>query len=131
MSFIGNLLGKVFGTSIAEPINAAKGLIKSLYLTTAEKAEQRNTLNQLQAEVCKIEAAHTSWFVAGARAALIWVCVICLALYWIPQYGVGGYFWIKGFFFHHAYIPFPLNADKLFEMITSLLGLGVIHKLTK
>jgi len=131
MSFIGSFLGKIFGTSIAEPITAAKNLIKSLYLTNAEKAEYRNTLDQLQAEVCKVEAAHSSCFVAGARAALIWICVICLAFCWIPQYGAAGYFWIKGCMLHHALIPFPLNIDKLFEMITSLLGLGMIHKYTK
>ena len=131
MSFIGKFLGNIFGTSIAEPVTAVKDLIKSLYLTDAKKTEYRNTLDQLQAQVCKIEAANPNKFVSGARAALIWICAICLAFYWIPQYGIGSFFWVKGCILHHALISFPLNVDKLFEMITSLLGLGVIHKFTK
>lgn len=131
MSFIGNLLGKIFGTSIAEPINAANGLIKSLYLTTAQKAQHRQTLDQLQAEVCKIEAAQPSSFVSGARAALIWICAISLALYWLPQYSFGAYFWVKMCIIKQTMLPFPLDATKLFELIGSLLGLGVIHKITK
>lgn len=131
MSFIGNLLGKVFGTSVAEPINAAKELIKSLYLTTAEKAEQRNTLDQLQAEVCKVEAAHANWFVAGARPALIWVCVAALAIYWIPQYSLASFFFVRDTLIQGHLVAYQLSAETLFKLIGSLIGLGVIHKLTK
>lgn len=131
MAIIGNLLKKIFGISVAEPINAAKGLIKSLYLTNAQKSQYRNTLDQLQGQISLIEAVHPSRFVAGARAALIWICAISLALYWLPQYSLGAYFWIKICLIKQAMLPFPLDATKLFELIGSLLGLGVIHKITK
>jgi hypothetical protein len=133
-TLIGTILGKLFGNSVAEPVKNIKGLVNSLVLTAAERAKYQNTLDKINAETCKIEAAHPNNLIAGARAAIIWICAIVLAIYWVPQYGLATFFWVKGSIAHGALLNYPLDATKLFEMIASLLGLGglgLLHKLIK
>lgn len=72
--------------------------------------------------------------VAEATAAIIWICAVTLAIFWIPQYITADVFWIKNCIAQGHIVKFPLDIDKLFEMICSLLGLsglGIIHKLVK
>jgi len=138
MGFILNILGvvfsKLFGNSVSEPVKNIQGLVESMVLTRAEQDKYQNTLDKINAETCKIEATHPNNLIAGARAAIIWICAIALAIYWIPQYGLATFFWVKGSIMHGALLAYPLDATKLFEMIASLLGLGslgLLHKLFK
>lgn len=61
-----------------------------------------------------------------ARAAVVWVCAICLAVFWIVQYLFADYMWIKACLHHNAIVPFPLDDQKLLDLLYSVLGLGVI-----
>lgn len=69
-----------------------------------------------------------------ARASVIWVCVVCVAIYWVVQYVVADIFWIKACIAHNSIVKFPLDDKKLFDLLYSVLGIGVagaIHKFIK
>jgi roadblock/LC7 domain-containing protein len=55
----------------------------------AELIRASNEAALAQVEVNKIEAAHSSVFVAGWRPAIGWVCAAAMALYYIPMALVG------------------------------------------
>jgi hypothetical protein len=134
LGIFGTIFTKLFGNSVAEPAKNIKSLVNNIVLTQAEKARYQHILDKINAETCKIEASHPNNLISGARAAIIWICAIVLAIYWVPQYGVATYFWIKGCIIHGGLINYPLSAEKLFEMIASLLGLGTLgflHKIFK
>jgi hypothetical protein len=65
--------------------------------------------------------------IADATAAIIWICAICLGVFWIVQYIFADYMWIKDCLAHNKMMPFPLDTQKLFEMIYSFLGVGVAN----
>jgi len=60
--------------------------------TALLQAANQESLAQI--EVNKIEAAHSSIFVAGWRPFIGWVCGVCLALYYGVQILVGTALWI-------------------------------------
>ncbi len=72
--------------------------------------------------------------ISDARASVIFLCVICLAISWIIQYVVADFFWIRGCIAHNGLVPFPLKDEKLFHLIYAMVGLGgvgFVHKLIK
>lgn len=81
-----------------------------------------------QVEVNKIEAAHTSIFVAGWRPSIGWVCSIALLWTYII------YPLISWFYLYHGMpvesIP-KLDTDNLFELVFCLLGLGGMRTFEK
>lgn len=80
------------------------------------------------------EFKNTNNAMADARASVIYICVGVVAVYWIPQYLFADYMWIKMCLAHNTMVPFPLDDKKLFDLLYSVLGLGVagaIHKLIK
>lgn len=109
INFLGIVLNKVFG-----------GKSKN----TESDSDNRNTY----------EFKNTNNAMADARASVIWICVIVVAIYWVPQYVFADFMWIKACLAHNALVPFPVDDKKLFDLLYSILGLGVvgaIHKLIK
>ena len=77
------ILGKVFGSAAAEPIDAIGNAFDKIFTSDDERAKAEAVLEKLrqqpflvQAEINKVAAAHRSWFVAGGRPALLWVAAI-------------------------------------------------------
>lgn len=77
MSWFSNL----FSSATAEPINAVGNVLDSLFTSDDERLEKKVILERLkqqpamvQNEINKVQAAHRSTFVAGARPFLMWVC---------------------------------------------------------
>jgi hypothetical protein len=82
-----------------------------------------------QREINKIEAAHPSMFVAGARPSLLWICNACIALYYIPMFVIGAVMWFTTFWQScgHAagcYIPPKpeLGIAEIMALTATLLG---------
>ncbi len=76
-----NKLAKLFGVGIAEPVEAVGNVLDSLFTSEEETLTLENARQRLlqrpglvQAEINKVQAAHRSVFVAGARPFLMWVC---------------------------------------------------------
>lgn len=154
---IGKLLGGILGSAAgaADPvqapaniIEAAHGLIGMFKVDDTVKAQmnQQLTLENLdiektklasalslalaQADINKQEAESTSWFIAGWRPAVGWVCVAGLAydLILAPflQFGLAAFHWTpKG-------IPLPsLDSASITALLIPLLGLGALRTTEK
>ncbi len=107
----------------------------------AEKAKAEMELQLVQAanaaamaqvEVNKIEAGHSSVFVAGWRPAIGWVCAGAMALYYIPMALVGTGLWAWACIQAGAIVPRPeMGIVEIIGLVTSLLGMGTIRTTEK
>jgi len=101
----------------------------------AKKAEQDYTLALAkmdtdlalgQAKINEIEAASTNWFVAGARPAAMWVCVLGLAYEFVLKpfaaWGSANWGWQA---------PPSLDLSTLNTLLFGMLGLGTMRTVEK
>jgi hypothetical protein len=91
-------------------------------------------LNRILGEygIATAEAQHRSVFVAGWRPSLGWLCTLCLALVWIPQFALGSYFWAVMCIKAHHVVEYPLNMKELYSLLGTLLingGFRMFEKL--
>jgi hypothetical protein len=80
-----------------------------------------------QVEVNKIEAAHSSVFVAGLRPAIGWVCAAALAWAFIVAPVAA---WGMAVFGVRETLP-AIGTDNLFELVLAMLGLGGLRTFEK
>lgn len=80
-----------------------------------------------QVEVNKIEAAHSSVFVAGWRPAIGWVCAAALAWAFIVGPVLSWSLAVLGI---RESLP-PIMTDNLFELVLAMLGLGGLRTFEK
>lgn len=135
---VSSIIGKIIGNSAASPIEAIGNVIGKLYTTEGEKLDKQIIMQRLlqkpqeaQAEINKIEAAHRSLFVAGGRPAIIWVCALALAAYFLPQFILGSFLWVKMCLAKNILLPYPVNGKYLIDLIGALLGLGSLRTFEK
>lgn len=97
-----------------------------------EKAELAASLAQVQGqlEINKIEAASPSWFIAGARPAVMWVCVLGLFYAYVFQPFAE---FLLVVFHKNIYGPLPhLDTGTLISgLLIPLLGLGALRTVEK
>ena len=111
-----------------------------------DKAEAEKARNQLEAqlvtaanaaamaqvEVNKVEAAHSSVFVAGWRPFIGWVCGVALALYYIPMFIIGMALWIWACLEAGQLVQRPeLGVAEIIGLVMAMLGLGSLRTLEK
>jgi len=83
--------------------------------------ENQHTLDISQVEANKEQAKHSSIFVAGARPAAIWMCIICLAYTWFLR----DFLVTISALLFDAYPILPvIDSEESKVMLTGLLGLG-------
>jgi Holin of 3TMs, for gene-transfer release len=112
------------------PDTGAKDAAKAQLNLLAAQGALQEDLAQLQAvttaqtDINKIEAASTSWWVAGWRPYIGWICGTGLAMSAI----VGPLFtWITMLMGHQ--ITFPIPTDPLLQStLAGLLGMGHISR---
>lgn len=133
-----SFLGKIFGKSVAEPIDAIGSIVDEVWTSEDEKLDKQALLtriaqkpNLLQAKINEVQASHRSVFVAGARPFILWVCGVALACYFIPQYVLGSYMWFVTVMDAGELVPYPLAAEGLIELVLALLGLGALRTAEK
>lgn len=80
-----------------------------------------------QVEVNKIEAGHSSVFVAGWRPAIGWVCAAALAWAFIVGPVLAWSLAVLGI---RESLP-PIMTDNLFELVLAMLGLGGLRTFEK
>ncbi len=91
-----------------------------------------NAAAMAQVEVNKIEAGHSSVFVAGWRPAIGWVCAASMALYYIPMALVGTALWAWACIQAGAVVPRPeMGIVEIIGLVTSLLGMGTLRTTEK
>ena len=84
-----------------------------------------------QIEINKAEAQHSNLFVSGWRPMIGWIGAIALALFFLPQFVAGTFFWIKAISASGTLVAFPIAADGILELVLGLLGLGVLRTVEK
>jgi hypothetical protein len=98
----------------------------------AELIRASNEAALAQVEVNKIEAGHSSVFVAGWRPAIGWVCAGAMALYYIPMALVGTGLWAWACIQAGAIVPRPeMGIVEIIGLVTSLLGMGTLRTTEK
>ena len=80
-----------------------------------------------QVEVNKVEAGHSSVFVAGWRPAIGWVCAAALAWAFIVAPVAT---WGMAVFGVRETLP-AIGTDNLFELVLAMLGLGGLRTFEK
>jgi len=127
MGWFGNLIGG--SSSAGEIIDRAGGAVeRAANAIRGVDPELERTLVQAQAdlamahaEVAKKQAMSTSFFVAGARPALIWVGVLALFLHYI----VGPVaIWIGG-------TGPVIDINALWPIVQAVLGVGILRTYEK
>ena len=85
-----------------------------------------------QVEVNKIEAGHSSVFVAGWRPFIGWVCGVALALYYVPMFIIGMGLWVWACLEAGAMVPRPeLGVAEVIGLVMAMLGLGGLRTFEK
>ena len=124
-----SFFSKLFGSAAATPIGAVFKGLDSL-VTSDEEREQLNLLklkalqepDKLQVELNKIEAQHSSVFVAGWRPAIGWVCAIGLTFPFIVNPCIQ---WATG----EAGPALPM--EEIVTLVMAMLGLGSLRTVEK
>lgn len=80
-----------------------------------------------QIEVNKMEAQHTSLFVAGWRPAIGWICVIGLGYNFLLYPMMTWLVAVLG----AEFTPPPLLSENLMELVMGMLGLGALRSFEK
>ena len=116
------VLGKVLDRIL--PNKAEADRAKAELLTMQAKGELDQLMGQL--EINKIEASHSSIFVAGWRPASGWICNIGLLYTFLIQPLLT---WMATI----ATIPVPpqIPFDALYVLLGSLLGVGTLRTVDK
>jgi Holin of 3TMs, for gene-transfer release len=109
-----------------EQARQAKAEIEKELTLAAVKAEAD------QREINKTEAASGNMFVAGWRPGAGWVTVICIALYFIPKFVLGAFFWSMAVWKAGMLLPYPdLGVADVMGLLGTLLGVGTLRTIEK
>ena len=124
-----NLLG------IGDIIGGVGQVIDDLHTSDEERArmdlEARRVeadLQKAQIDVNKIEAAHTNWFVAGARPAVMWICAAARA--YAANIDPIGRFLARVLFGYAGDFP-VIDTDITLQVLFGILGLGAYRAVEK
>ena len=138
MSFLQKIGSAFIGGGAAESAKALGGLatsireaIKGKELDPNQQLELGHKLIAMQSEVNKIEAAHRTVFVAGWRPFIGWVCGVSLAAFYIPQFVMGSYMWVKICLAAGEITPYPMDDTGLMQLVLAMLGMAGIRTYEK
>jgi len=115
-----------------DPSKQAEEMFKLTKLAQDGKLTELNAEVQLmlgQIEINKIEAGSKSFFVAGARPFILWICGITLGLsYLVPLVMEWVAYWscTEG-----CIIPVRMDMGALMPLLLGLLGLGTMRSVDK
>ena len=109
----------ITGKKILDPNEQAK--------IELQLAQLENALQTGQIEINKAEANNPSWFVAGARPFILWVCGFAIAYQFVVYPLAYGFLGSMDITF-----PIPeLNVGMLFNLMISMLGMSGLRTYEK
>jgi hypothetical protein len=94
-----------------------------------EEIKQKPMLMQAMANITAASSRH--WFTSGGRPALLWVAGMGLFFFFPVRYAVGTYIWAKLSLQADVMLPYPFLGAGLMELVSMLLGLGVLRTIEK
>lgn len=135
---VGKEAGEVV-KSVATPIEALGNVFDKLFTSDEERkaadavmAKLAQRPMELQAEVNKLEAQHKSWWVAGWRPFIGWVCGASLGMYYLPQFFMAAVLWTRQCWQANELVPYPIADIKgLMQLVIAMLGLGLYRTAEK
>jgi len=125
-----SLLSDVVGESIAKPIEAVGNVASKFIVTEKDKMSYDQAMSDMQAKIDTIEAQNNS-FLGSWRGGLGWVCVICIGVYYIPQFILADYLWFWDCIAKQNIIAYPIDPDSIFHLVCLLLGFGAYRSFEK
>ncbi len=134
-----NWLAKLFSVGAKETLISLGDVADKLFTSKDEKLSHEEVLLRIkqtpalkQIEINIQEAKHRTIFVAGWRPFIGWVCGFSIASYYIPQFVLASYLWIKICLDANELLPYPeINADSLFELVLAMLGMAGLRTYEK
>lgn len=118
-----------------------RGGLDDLFTSDEERMEGERKLadilqrpHTMQAMANIKAATHKSWFVAGARPALLWVCAVSLAYNWLAkQFIITGIVVFTEAERAAQIVPLlpSLESAEITGLIATLLGLGTLRTVEK
>lgn len=112
---------------VAGIIDKVADKIDEFTLDKAEKAELIQEINKAQLEVNKVEAGHTSLFVAGWRPFVGWTCGVALCYHFVLQPFLVFLLYSSGY-----QMDLPVfDMTTLTTILMGLLGLGGLRSYEK
>ena len=112
---------------VANIIDKVADRVDDFTLDKAEKAEMLAEINKAQLEVNKVEAGHTSLFVAGWRPFVGWTCGIALCYHFVLQPFLTFAFYAFGY---QMDLP-TFDMTTLTTVLMGMLGLGGLRSYEK
>jgi len=113
---------------IPDPVQKAKAAQE----WNEKMLEAAQDADRAQTDIDRTEAGNASMFVAGWRPAVGWVCVACLALYYLPSFIIGEAFWVEACWKAGGLTPRPeLGIGDISGLLASLLGIGSLRTVEK
>jgi hypothetical protein len=132
------ILQKIVGKAGVGAVEAIGGVMGQVFKNKQEKLSHEEIMARIamspqtaQHEINKIEAAHRSVFVAGWRPAIGWVAAVGLFFFYVPQYVMASWLWVKAVNEAGQLVPYPTSADGLLELVLALLGMGALRTVEK
>lgn len=117
------ILGEVLDRLIPDKAEAARAKVEMETLLL--QADQQAKLAQI--ELNKVEAGHSSLFVAGWRPAVGWICAAALAYQFIVYDLLS---WAAALAGSITRFPAP-NSGMLMELVLAMLGMGGLRTFEK
>lgn len=144
-TWLGGLLGSAGASGVSEVVNGigdAALKVRSAItgnLTPDKAAEVEVHLADLEAQISAskdklnaVDAASNSFFVAGWRPALGWVCSVSVGLYYIPRFLLGMYFWSSQVSKTGSLVQLPeMGIQDVLGLVAALLGMASLRTYEK
>ena len=121
-------LNSLVGGGAADLVDSTANLIDRTFTSDDERNKHKEVIEKLidasrqRQHELNVVGASRSMFIAGWRPALGWVGVISLAMYYIPQYAIAAFMWVKITLSTGELSSFPATSDGLMELVFVLLG---------
>lgn len=118
------LAEKLFDKFIPDPEAKAKAILELKKEENAQALQEMGIAlqqNQAQAEINKIEAAHSSLFVSGARPFILWVCGFAFLYHYLAQPFLA--FAISNYTGKMVILP-AVDMEVIGYTLTGMLGIG-------
>lgn len=148
MGLLKKLREKLFGASggaAASVITAVPDAVRNMrntfskYLPPDEQAAFEVKMIELENqaldsinEVNKLEAQHTSVFVAGWRPFIGWVLGVSCAVYFPPRFALGMFFWAKQVISTGVFVmPPELGIQDVLGLLASMFGFAGLRSIEK
>lgn len=139
MSFWSKLIGggvKEAGEGVKTALDGAGGFLKDIRIAITGKDPEMDAkvlaalekVNEAQAAINAAEAASASFFVAGWRPALGWLCAISLGIYYIPRFILGMTMWSIQVVNTGQLLPMPeMGVGDILGLVFAMLGMSGIR----